>query len=135
MDTLPPQINPDRRADFNFELCVLFPNFIIHVRPGEYFTHQFWPLSHNRTLWEGVNCLPAVKKPGARFSQEYSHTMRRNAWLEDTSTMEATQAGLSTGALRNMMVSDPEILVRHSYKVLEDYVGANKEAKEMQYAK
>src|SRR5690606_3023561 len=87
MDTLPPQINPDRRSDFNFSLCVLFPNFIIHVRPGEYFTHQFWPLSHDRTLWEGMNCLPEVRKPGARFSQEYGHAMRRNAWLEDTSTM------------------------------------------------
>jgi phenylpropionate dioxygenase-like ring-hydroxylating dioxygenase large terminal subunit len=123
MDTLPPQINPDRRSDFNFDLNVIFPSFLIHVRPGEYFTHQFWPLSPDRTLWEGINCLPIATKASQRFSQEYSHTMRRNAWLEDTSTMEATHAGLATRALRNFMLSDPEILVRHSYKVLEDYVG------------
>jgi hypothetical protein len=49
--------------------------------------------------------------------------MRRNAWLEDTSTMEATFAGLTSGVLKNFMLSDPEILIRHSYKVLEDHVG------------
>lgn len=123
MDTLPPHINPTRRNDFNFDLNVIFPNFLIHVRPGEYFTHQFWPLSHDRTLWEGINYLPAAENAGQRFSQEYSHLMRRNAWLEDTSTMEATYAGLATGALLYFMLSDPEILVRHGYKVLEDYVG------------
>ena len=123
MDTLPPQINPERRPEYNFNLCAIFPNFMIHVRPGEYFTHQFWPLDHNRTIWEGRNYLPPAKNAGERFSQEYSHTVRRNAWLEDTSAMEATHAGLSTGALREFQLSDPEILVRHGYKVLEDYVG------------
>jgi phenylpropionate dioxygenase-like ring-hydroxylating dioxygenase large terminal subunit len=123
METLPPQINPDRRPDFNLDLNVIFPGFLIHVRPGEYFTHQFWPLSSGRTLWEGNNYYPSPTKPGQRFSQEYSHTMRRNTWLEDIATMEATQAGLATRALSSFMLSDPEILVRHSYKVLEDYVG------------
>ena len=107
MDTLPPHINPERRNDFNFDLNVIFPNFLVHVRPGEYFTHQFWPLSHDRTLWEGINYLPAARNAGQRFSQEYSHLMRRNAWLEDTSTMEATYAGLATGALLHFMLSDP----------------------------
>jgi phenylpropionate dioxygenase-like ring-hydroxylating dioxygenase large terminal subunit len=123
METLPPHINPERRNDFNFDLNVIFPSFLVHVRPGEYFTHQFWPLGPDRTLWEGINYLPRARNAGERFSQEYSHLMRRNAWLEDTSTMEATYAGLATGALRYFMLSDPEILVRHGYKVLEDHVG------------
>jgi hypothetical protein len=37
--------------------------------------------------------------------------------------MEATFAGLSSGVLKTFMLSDPEILVRHGYKVLEDHVG------------
>jgi hypothetical protein len=37
--------------------------------------------------------------------------------------MEATFAGLTSGVLKNFMLSDPEILIRHSYKVLEDHVG------------
>jgi len=123
MDTLPKHINPDRRPDFNFDLCVLFPNFLIHVRPGEYFTHEFWPLDRGRTLWIGRDHLPPPRNAGQKFSQEYSHMMRRNAWLEDTSAMEATFEGLATGVLRHFQLSDPEILVRHGYKVLEDHVG------------
>jgi phenylpropionate dioxygenase-like ring-hydroxylating dioxygenase large terminal subunit len=125
MNTLPPQINPDRRADFNLDLNVIFPNFIIHVRPGEYFTHQFWPLSHDRTLWEGMSYMPTATKASERFSQAYSHLMRRNVWLEDTSTIEATQIGLATRALTHFTLSDAEILVRHSYKVLEEHVRAS----------
>jgi len=123
MESLPSHINPERRRDFNFDLNAIFPNFMIHVRPGEYFTHQFWPLSPDRTVWEGRDYLPRARNAGERFSQEYSHLMRRNAWLEDTSTMEATFAGLTSGVLKNFMLSDPEILIRHSYKVLEDHVG------------
>ena len=128
MDTLPPHINPDRRPDFNFDLCAIFPNFMIHVRPGEYFTHQFWPIDRGHTVWEGLNYLPKPKTPAQKFSQEYSHLMRRNAWLEDTSAMEATYEGLASGVLKYFQLSDPEILVRHSYKVLEEHVGFYKKS-------
>ena len=123
MESLPSHINPERRRDFNFDLNAIFPNFMIHVRPGEYFTHQFWPLSPEgpHRSGEGRDYLPRARNAGERFSQEYSHLMRRNAWLEDTSTMEATFAGLTSGVLKNFMLSDPEILIRHSYKVLEDH--------------
>lgn len=123
LDSLPAHINPERRPDFNFDLNAIFPNFMVHVRPGEYFTHIFWPLSPDRTLWEGRNYYPAPKDAAQRFSQEYSHLMRRNAWLEDTSTMEATHQGLAGGRLKDFVLSDSEILIRHGYKVLEDYVG------------
>lgn len=123
LDTMPAHINPERRPDFNFDLNAIFPNFMIHVRPGEFFTHIFWPLGPDRTLWEGRDHYPVPKDAGQRFSQEYSHLMRRNAWLEDTSTMEATQRGLAGGRLKDFILSDSEILIRHGYKVLEDYVG------------
>jgi hypothetical protein len=47
----------------------------------------------------------------------------RSAWLEDTGTMEATQQALSSGVKKYFILQDQEILIRHSYKVLEDYVG------------
>lgn len=123
VDSLPPHLNPDRRPEFNFDLNGIFPNFMVHVRPGEYFTHNFWPIGPDKTYWVGKNYYPAVQNAGQKFSQEFSHLMRRNAWLEDTSTMEATHAGLASGVLENFTLSDPEILVRHGYKVLEEYVG------------
>ncbi len=47
-----PTINPDRRDDFAFGLSVLFPNTLIHVAEDIWFTHQFWQLAYNRTMWE-----------------------------------------------------------------------------------
>ena len=64
MESLPSHINPERRRDFNFDLNAIFPNFMIHVRPGEYFTHQFWPLSPDRTVWEGQRLSSAGQECG-----------------------------------------------------------------------
>ncbi len=122
-DQLPPEVNPTRSAEFGFDLDVIFPNLILHVLPGMWFTHQFWPLDVDRTLWEGRAYWPPATTPGERFAQEFNNTVLRNAWLEDTGTMEATQEALSSGVKTHFHLQEQEILIRHSYKVLEDYVG------------
>jgi phenylpropionate dioxygenase-like ring-hydroxylating dioxygenase large terminal subunit len=99
---LPPLVNPSRREDFAFELSVCFPNILVHVAEGAWFTHQFWPLSHNRT-----QCL------------------QRNAWLEDTATMEDTHEALASGSKKFMVLQDEEILVRHGYHVLDKYISSH----------
>jgi hypothetical protein len=50
--------------------------------------------------------------------------LQRNAWLEDTATMEATHAALSSGAKKVMHLQDHEILIRHSYKAVDDYINS-----------
>ena len=122
-DQLPSEVNPTRSAEFGFDLDVIFPNLILHVLPGMWFTHQFWPLDVDRTLWEGRAYWPPATTPGERFAQEFNNTVLRNAWLEDTGTMEATQEALSSGVKTHFHLQEQEILIRHSYKVLEDYVG------------
>ena len=122
-DALPPDVNPTRSPEFGFDLDVIFPNLILHVLPGMWFTHQFWPLDVDRTLWEGRAYWPPATTPGERFAQEFNNTVLRNAWLEDTGTMEATQAALASGVKTHFHLQEQEILIRHGYKVLEDYVG------------
>ncbi len=122
-DQLPPEVNPTRSAEFGFDLGVIFPNLVLHILPGMWFTHQFWPLAVDRTLWEGRAYWPPARTPGERFAQEFNNVVLRNAWLEDTATMEATHEALSSGVKTHFNLQDQEILIRHSYKVLEDYVG------------
>ncbi len=119
---LPVSVNPDRRPDFSFELSVLFPNLLLHVSEGIWFTHQFWPLAHNRTRWEGRYYLPQPKTNSERWAQEFSQVLQRNAWLEDTATMEDTQTALESGAKTVMHLQDDEILIRHGYHVLEQFL-------------
>ncbi len=120
---LPEGVNPTHSSEFGFDLGVIFPNLILHVLPGMWFTHQFWPLAPDRTFWEGRAYWPVATTPGQRFAQEFNNTVLRNAWLEDTATMEATQEALSSGVKKYFHLQEQEILIRHSYKVLEDYVG------------
>ncbi len=121
---LPPAINPDKRGDFAFELSVLFPNTLIHVSEGIWFTHQFWPIAHNRTLWEGRYYVREPKTNAERWAIEHAMTLQRNAWLEDTATMEDTQRAMQSRAKPVQNLQDDEILIRHSAAVVDTYVNA-----------
>ncbi|WP_374265940.1 SRPBCC family protein [Zoogloea sp.] len=121
---LPPTVNPDRRDDFSFELSVLFPNLLLHVSEGIWFTHQFWPIAHNKTLWEGKYYVRPAQTNSQRWALEHAQCLQRNAWLEDTATMEDTQTALESGAKQWMYLQDDEILIRHGYHALEAYMHA-----------
>jgi phenylpropionate dioxygenase-like ring-hydroxylating dioxygenase large terminal subunit len=120
--SLPARINPDRSPDFVFDQSAIFPNFLIHVSEGLYFTHQFWPISLDQTLWEGIQYFLPARNAGERFSQEFGQILQRNAWLEDTGTMEATQLALSSGVKKFFHFQDGEIMLRHNYQVIDEYV-------------
>lgn len=121
---LPPTINPDKRSDFAFELSVLFPNTLLHISEGIWFTHQFWPLAHNRTLWEGRYYVKAPKTNSERWAIEHAMILQRNAWLEDTATMEDTQRAMQSRAKTTQNLQDDEILIRHGAAVVDQYVNA-----------
>lgn len=121
---LPPTINPDRQSDFSFELSVLFPNLLIHVSEGIWFTHQFWPLAHNRCRWEGRYYVAEPKSHSQRWALEHAITLQRNAWLEDTATMENTQRAMESGAKDVQVLQDDEILIRHGAVVVDQYVNS-----------
>ena len=120
--TLPPSVNPDGMADFSFELSVIFPNLLLHISEGLWFTHQFWPLAHNRTRWEGKMYYRQPTSNSERWALQCAQLIARNAWLEDTATMEATQAALQSGAKTELTLQDEEILVRHGYHALEQFM-------------
>ncbi|MBM3516934.1 MAG: aromatic ring-hydroxylating dioxygenase subunit alpha [Alphaproteobacteria bacterium] len=121
---LPPSINPSGRHDFAFELSTLFPNLLLHVAEGIWFTHQFWPIARNRTIWEGKYYVRAAQTNSQRWALEYAQVLQRNAWLEDTQTMENTQKALESGAKRYLNLQDEEILIRHNAHVLADRLAA-----------
>ncbi len=120
---IPPQMNYERRSDYAFELSVFFPNWLLHVSEGIWFTHQFWPIGHNRCLWEGTYNVAAPRTNSERWALQHAMCLQRNAWLEDTATMEGTHFALESGAKKVMQLQDEEVLVRHGYHVLDQYLG------------
>lgn len=129
IDQLPKDINPERRQDFQFEFPTFFPNFLIHLGAGNgypgmtYFTHQFWPISHNRTLWEGVNYFRPPTTPSERIAIAHVNALHRNAWLEDTSTMEDTHKALESRVLNEMVLMDEELMIRNTDYHWHRYMG------------
>jgi len=123
MGELPSGVNPTRSQFWAFDANMIFPNFDVFVFDGTYLTHHFWPLAPGRTIWEVRTYFPPVQNAAHRFSQEYSKILLREALLEDASTLEATQSMLASGAKKEFVLQDQELLVRHGHKVIEDMVG------------
>jgi phenylpropionate dioxygenase-like ring-hydroxylating dioxygenase large terminal subunit len=130
LELLPGKINPTGRGDFQFEFPVFFPNLVLHLCAGNgypgmtYFQHQFWPISVGKTLWEGTSYFKAPTCPSEQVAIAHTNALHRNAWLEDTSTMEDTYAALCSGQLDEMVLMDEEIMIRNTHKHWHDYMGA-----------
>jgi phenylpropionate dioxygenase-like ring-hydroxylating dioxygenase large terminal subunit len=116
--SLPKTVNPTRNKQWGFELTTLFPNYLLHVGEGLWFVHQFWPTSHDSCLWEGSYYLPKPTRNSHIWAQRYAVLLQRNAWLEDTATMEDTHTALRAGAVKYVNFSDEEVLLRHQYEVV-----------------
>ncbi len=119
MSGLPAGVNPLRHEEWTLDLNVIFPCFFVDVSEGSYFTHNFWPIAVDRTIWHSTQYFPKAKTAGQRFAQEYGHVLFRDIILEDGRTLEETQAMLSSGAKKEFYLQDEEILVRHSHDVVE----------------
>lgn len=119
---LPPTVNPKRHQNWGFEATTIFPNYIIHVGEGFWFTHQFWPVTENKCLWEGRYYVKPPKTNSELWALRYAVTLQRNAWLEDTATMEDTHEALLSGAVKQINLQDDEIQLRHSFRVINDRV-------------
>ncbi len=119
-----PGINPDRSSKWGFDINVIFPNFILDLANGSYWTQTFWPIAVDRTLWEVKLYMDPPKNPGERIGQEFSKVLMRDAFREDLSQLENIQANMNSGTFTHTPLSDQEILVRHAYKVVDDLVEA-----------
>lgn len=125
LEELPPKINPQRRNDFQFEFPVFFPNLVMHLGAGSgypgmtYFTHQFWPIDSNTTYWEGTNFFRAPASASDLVAITHTDAVHRNAWLEDTSTMEETHAALQSGVLEQFHLMDDEVMIRNTHHHIE----------------
>jgi phenylpropionate dioxygenase-like ring-hydroxylating dioxygenase large terminal subunit len=125
-ELLPAKVNPSRRNDFMFEFPVLFPNMVMHLCAGlaypgmTHFDHVFWPIDENSCLWEGTNYYRSPQTPSEYLAITHTDALHRNAWLEDTGTMEDTHAAMMSGVLDRMYLMDDEVMVRASHHAINE---------------
>ena len=76
----------------------------------------------DKTLWEGTNYFRPPETVSERVAIAHTNALHRNAWLEDTSTMEQTYQALSSGVLDEMVLMDEELMIRNTHKHWHDYM-------------
>ena len=106
---------------------MLFPNFVIEVvrlvRSTVYVTYNAWPLEVGRTIWEVRFHFREPVSVRERLRQESFKRVTLDVLQEDVFAAENVYAGLASRAKSHMILQDSEIVLRHRYKVLEDFVG------------
>jgi phenylpropionate dioxygenase-like ring-hydroxylating dioxygenase large terminal subunit len=123
-NVLPPGLNPERSSKWGFEINGIFPNFILDLANGSYWTQNYWPLAVDRTFWEVKLYMDPATNAGEKISQEFSKVLMRDAFREDLSRLENIQANMASGFLTHTPLSDQEIVVRHAYKVVEEAISS-----------
>ncbi|UNB54519.1 aromatic ring-hydroxylating dioxygenase subunit alpha [Mycolicibacterium sp. YH-1] len=122
-DSAPPGLNPAGGANWAFDLLYVFPNTLWLMNAGStYAALEVLPLGPDRTIWEARTYSPPARDGLERFAQEYNRVLARDTMAEDASTLEVTQSVLSSGAKREMIIGDQEIMLRHLHHVVDEVV-------------
>ena len=114
---LPRGVNPANCDPWGLDSFQLFPNFVILIwGQGWYLTYHYWPTSHNSHVFEGTLYFPAPQTPRERIAQELAAVTFKEYGLQDANTLEATQSMVESGVVREFLLNDQEILLRHLHK-------------------
>jgi hypothetical protein len=119
-----PSINPTRTADWSLDINHIFPNTQLDTGQGGFFTHQYWPISVNKTRYESRFYIATPANAVERFRVEQYVARVAEVILEDLTNVVATQKGLETRGKDFMELQDNEIMLRHSTYMAEKWVAA-----------
>lgn len=119
-----PAVNPTRTADWSLDINQIFPNTQIDFGQGGFFTHQYWPISVNKTRYESRFYVARPTNAVERFRAEQYIARVAEVVLEDTTNVVATQKGLESRGKDFMQLQDNEIMLRHSTYMAEKWVSA-----------
>ncbi|MEC9341508.1 MAG: aromatic ring-hydroxylating dioxygenase subunit alpha [Pseudomonadota bacterium] len=114
--------NPGKVKDWGFDLNIIFPFSRLNVGAGWYYSDAFWPVAHDKTVYELAYYFPRPRNAGEMICQEYSKVLLRDSAREDLSTNEATHKSLAAGAIKQVMFSDQEVACRHLYAKVDEKV-------------
>ncbi len=119
---LPKGLNETRAENWSIGVAGFFPNWIIVIGKGMYFTHQMWPVSSNEVIWQMRGFLRPASNAAQRFGQENSMVELRDAVLEDCNTLERIQQSLDQGLLKEFIFHDHELALRQQYHVVKHWL-------------
>jgi phenylpropionate dioxygenase-like ring-hydroxylating dioxygenase large terminal subunit len=122
-EELPKGLNPGNVKHLGLDSFQIFPNFaIVFWETGWYLTYHYWPVTHNRLLFEANAYFTPPRNVRERLAQQLGIATIKEYALEDCGTLEATQMGLESRAASAFPLGDQEFMVRHLNKVVDEWV-------------
>jgi phenylpropionate dioxygenase-like ring-hydroxylating dioxygenase large terminal subunit len=112
-----------RHPNWQLDVHGIFPNTLIEVAPTFFYVIELMPLTPTRTRWVSHHYLPQARNPCQRFSQEYNMAAFRDTVAEDFAVLGTLQAAMQSGARSTLNFQSHEVLCRHSYNMVREYVG------------
>jgi phenylpropionate dioxygenase-like ring-hydroxylating dioxygenase large terminal subunit len=118
----PKGVNPDRRDDWGFDIHLLFPNCSFYTGNGWAVTQTYTPVTVETSIVESIVYMREPTTVGGFVGFEHMKAMVFDVALEDLSTVERAQSNVRSGAYDTMMLSDMEVVVRHSHQIIRNIV-------------
>lgn len=120
-------VNPGRIDRWGTDSWQIYPNFVIVIwNRNAYFTYQYWPTGPTSHRFECIFNYAEPKNVRERLALEHAAIMSKEGVLQDGATLEATQAGIASGARDTFYIADQEVMVRHLHHVVQQDVDAYK---------
>jgi phenylpropionate dioxygenase-like ring-hydroxylating dioxygenase large terminal subunit len=86
-----------RALNSSFIIRNIFPNFQLNLVRGNWFFHQFWPISVDKSLWVVRMYFPKPRSASEAFFQAYGCCTSRDNLSEDGLLTERQQMGIKSG--------------------------------------
>jgi phenylpropionate dioxygenase-like ring-hydroxylating dioxygenase large terminal subunit len=115
-------INPAQIPNFHFDLNGVFPNTLIIPFAGACATMEFIPVSAASSVLTVKFYASKDLSWSERIAWEYPIIFLREAIIEDMAVLEATQRGMSSGAIKEIVFGDCEIGPRHLITTVNEVV-------------
>jgi len=123
VEGFPPGLNPGNKKHWGLDSFQIFPNFaIVFWETGWYLTYHYWPVAHDRLLFEATAYFVTARNARERLAHELGIATIKEYALQDCGTLEATQMGLESRAVTTFPLGDQELMCRHLNKVVNDWV-------------
>lgn len=125
VDALPPGVNPSRFKEWGFDIVHIFPNCVFAPQANTHSYLTFWPIDNAHTEIWNWRFAYGTDNPADAIAQAYQVTRAREVVREDMNTMETNFAGVASGAIPHILLSDQERLIQNHYRAADDMLAAD----------
>jgi glycine betaine catabolism A len=127
---VPAGLNPGDVHPWGNQSYQLWPNWVLLFwTQGFYYVYHYWPLAHDKMVYETSLYFPPARTARERVQQEIIALNYKDFGLQDVNTCEATQQMLESRAVERFPLGDQEVLCRHMHKLVYEAVDKYKAEK------